>query len=100
MVSHRLDEYYSDVDDVSVETFLIKKPEIESDRQRVLLAISESGELTCRELAKIWGVAPNDISGRFTELRKDGTIIKVGKKYLPNSRGRMTPHSIYSVVKF
>lgn len=43
-------------------------------RGRVLEAIRLAGEcgLTCDELAERWGVSPNDISGRFSEL--SGTV--------------------------
>ncbi len=46
-------------------------------RQRVLDAIkaSEAG-LTCDELAAQWGVHCNAISGRFTELKREGHIEK------------------------
>ncbi len=47
---------------------------------RVLQEIAAAGQrgLTCRELAAAWGVGMNKISGRFSELKKEGLVTKVG----------------------
>lgn len=78
----------------SVETFHLKENEIPCDRLRVYQAIPNDG-ITCRELSKRWGCTPNEISGRFTELHQQGHIIADGKRYLPNSKGRMYPHTVW-----
>jgi len=83
-------------EDVKHETYLLKQPELQSDRDRVYEAICNSSNgITCKELAQMWGCTPNEISGRFTELRDMGFIVADGKRYLPNSRGRMYPHTIW-----
>lgn len=43
-------------------------------------AYSASGGFTCRELGIVLQVGMNQISGRFTELRKDGLIKKQGTR--------------------
>lgn len=54
-------------------------PSKAAQRQRVLEACKGEG-ITCRELAERWGVGMNQISGRFTELKRTGTIFKVGTR--------------------
>ncbi len=83
--------------DVKLEVYGIKKPEIESDRDRVYNAILENGSLTCKELADTWHVPSHCISGRFTELARDGFIVPDGKRYLPNHKGQMYPYTVWSV---
>lgn len=58
-----------------------------AQRERVFRAIRERGTdgLTVHELAETWGVTPNAISGRFSELKADGRIEKVGTR--ANSNG-------------
>jgi DNA-binding transcriptional regulator YhcF (GntR family) len=53
---------------------------IPEQRFEVLRAIRAAGKegLTCKELAKQWGVDMNKISGRFSELKRDGMIRKIG----------------------
>ena len=53
--------------------------QIKTDRQNVLKAVESQGThgLTCKELAEKWGVDMNRVSGRFTELKKQGKIMKV-----------------------
>lgn len=56
------------------------KDTIPHQRQKVFEAIrlrSKKG-LTCKELADLWAVGMNAISGRFSELKRDGLIEKVG----------------------
>ena len=51
-------------------------------RERVFAAIREAGTegLTCHELAARWGVSPNKISGRFSELKRNGLVRKNGTR--------------------
>lgn len=53
-------------------------------RQRALVlgAIRAAGPqgITCAELAAHWGVGLNRISGRFTELVRDGKAIRQGRR--------------------
>ena len=95
-MQHLIDDYNND--NISIETFNIKKDELNNDRQRVYNEIISNGGITCKELSQKWGCNPNDISGRFTELHKSGLIIVTGKKYLPNHKGRMYPHTVYQGV--
>jgi predicted transcriptional regulator len=81
----------------SVETYHIKKDEIPGDRERVYKEIAENGGITLKEIADKWGCPPNCISGRITELKARGLIEKTGKKYLPNYKGKVYPHTVWSV---
>jgi DNA-binding Lrp family transcriptional regulator len=56
-------------------------------RARVLAAVQQAGihGLTCHELADRWNVSPHQISGRFSELKKQGAIRKRGTRI--NSAG-------------
>ena len=92
-----LKDYNTRINDVSVETFGIKKPETESDRERVYQAILVNGGITCRELASLWGVPSHCISGRFTELAYEGVIVADGKRYLPNHKGQMYPYTVWRI---
>jgi len=49
-------------------------------RMQVLEAIREAGShgLSCDELSAKWGVGCNAISGRFSELKMTGLIVKSG----------------------
>lgn len=51
-------------------------------RQKVLDAVREAGSqgITCRELAAVWFVGMNVISGRFSELKKAGLVKDSGKR--------------------
>jgi hypothetical protein len=51
-------------------------------RARVLAAIQNAGVrgITCKELARKWGLDMNCISGRFSELKKDDLIIQAGRR--------------------
>ena len=81
--------------DIKKEVYSIKQPEMQSDRDRVYEAVCSNGGITCKELAQSWGCTPNEISGRFTELHNNGFIVADGKRYLPNSKGRMYPHTVW-----
>ena len=56
-------------------------------RAQVLAAVQQAGRhgLTCHELADRWGVSAHQISGRFSELKKQGAIRKRGTRI--NSAG-------------
>jgi predicted transcriptional regulator len=57
------------------------KHRISAQQNEVLSFLRKYPEgLTCDELSVIMGVTPNQISGRFSELRRDGKIYKVGKR--------------------
>lgn len=59
-----------------------RKGKAAAQRARVIEAIRASGArgLTVDELAASWNVAPNAISGRFTELKALGKITKAGTR--------------------
>lgn len=67
--------------DTSLDAFMDKKESgsLESDRQKVYDKIDNHGPITCEEVAELMDKRPNDISGRFTELREDGRIEIAGK---------------------
>ena len=60
-------------------------PTLSNRRQEVLLIIRKSGfkGLTVHEVAEMLGTTPNAVSGRFTELKRDGLIMKWGKRPTP-----------------
>ena len=47
-----------------------------TSRNDVWVACHRSAGATCRELADEWGVGMNQISGRFSELKKAGMIYR------------------------
>lgn len=87
-----------DSKDIKNETFSIKKDEIPNDRERVYNEIASNGGITLKEIADKWGCPPNCISGRITELQKDGRIASAGRRYLPNYKGRLYPHTIWRIL--
>jgi predicted ArsR family transcriptional regulator len=50
---------------------------------------------TIRDIAKALRVTPNVISGRFTDLEKEGVFKVTGVKYYEGSQ----PHSVYEINK-
>jgi len=48
------------------------------DQLRVLEACNCQNGATCRELAALWNCGMNAISGRFSELKAKGAIVKIG----------------------
>ena len=88
---------FEDFNQNSIETYELKKPELDNDRGRVYSEIACNGGTTCKELASKWGCSPNDISGRFTELHNLGFIVADGKRYLPNHKGQLHPHTVWRV---
>lgn len=85
-------------DSVKKEAYNLKEPEIQSDRDRVYQEIASNGGTTLKEIADKWGCPPNCISGRITELKQDGLIKEVGKRYLANYKGKMYPHTVYKAT--
>jgi len=79
----------------SIETYTLKKDDFQTDRDRIYQEIASNGGTTCKEIAEKWGCSPNCISGRITELHDEGFIVADGKRYLPNYKGRMYPHTIW-----
>jgi hypothetical protein len=61
---------------------MLKQGRLAAQQGRVLEAIRQAGQrgLTCMELAKLWSVGMNQISGRFTELLKSGKIRRTAKR--------------------
>lgn len=53
-----------------------------AQRERVYEAIKQTGNYgrTLDELAQWWAVGPNSISGRFSELARDGRIVRIGRR--------------------
>lgn len=88
-----IDEYT-----VKYETYKLKEPEMQSDRDRIYQEIVSNDGITLKEIADKWGCPPNAISGRITELHNAGYIVADGKKYLPNYKGRMYPHTVWRAV--
>jgi hypothetical protein len=66
----------------SVQTFeTAMKHRISAQQKEVLELLRRYPEgLTCDEAARIMMVTPNQISGRFTELKRDGKIYKFGTR--------------------
>jgi len=91
--NHRIDS-----SDVKKEAYNLKEPEMQSDRDRVYQEIASNGGTTLKEIADKWGCPPNCISGRITELKQEGLIKAVDKKYLPNYKGKMYPHTVYKAT--
>ncbi len=65
----------------SILAFNVVKDRISATQQRVLEVIrGNPAGLTCDELAVIFGATPNEISGRCSELKRDGKIYKSGTR--------------------
>jgi DNA-binding Lrp family transcriptional regulator len=88
-----------DMQDTKMETFKLKQDELPSDRERVYQEILNNGSITLKEICDKWGCPPNSISGRITELHKEGFIIGEGKRYFPNYKGKMYPHTIWRAIR-
>ena len=71
-------------------------PGLSHRRHHVLSLIQNAGleGLTVHEAAELLETTPNAVSGRFTELKKDGLIYKVGKR--PTSSGSLA--GIYILI--
>lgn len=70
------------VADTSLEAFLEKKESgtLTEDQELVFKVIKKHAPVTCKDVAIRLNKFPNEISGRFTELRKSGEIKIVGRK--------------------
>jgi predicted HTH transcriptional regulator len=65
----------------STAAFHVIKDKISASQERILNAIKSSVEgMTCDELATYFGATPNEISGRCSELKRDGKIYKSGTR--------------------
>jgi len=65
----------------STAAFHVIKDRISGQQERILDAIRyEPDGLTCDELAVMFNVTPNEISGRCSELKRDGKIYKSGTR--------------------
>lgn len=53
-------------------------PNIKQKSVRVYNAIKKHGPVSCSEVAELFGVHPHTISGRFSELKREGHIIRTG----------------------
>lgn len=61
----------------SMEAFAGVQDKLPEARAKVLEEIRGAGVrgMTCKELAAEWGVGMNTVSGRFSELKRDGLIV-------------------------
>jgi FixJ family two-component response regulator len=69
--------------DTSVQAFRQIRETLSERQQKVLTAIERADPakgLTCDELAHDLNVSPNQISGRFTELKKRRLIRSIGRR--------------------
>ena len=65
----------------SIAAFEAIRNSLPQQRSTVLQWIEAAHDgLTCKELAAAWGVGMNVISGRFSELKRDGLIAKRGTR--------------------
>lgn len=65
----------------SVSAFNVVKEKMSANQERILDAIKRSPDgLTCDALAVIFHATPNEISGRCSELKRDGKIYKSGTR--------------------
>lgn len=66
--------------DTSLDAFMDKVEDLSSDQKKVLDTVANFGPITLNEVAEILDKFPNQISGRFTELRNSNRIKIVGRK--------------------
>ncbi len=64
----------------SVAAFQSIQDRLTAAQQRVLNCIRNSDGLTCNEIAEKLGLTPNQVSGRCSELKRDGKIHEAGKR--------------------
>lgn len=82
-----------------METYGLIKDDLPPMKEQVLDEIKKHPDgITLKETAKLFGVHPNDISGRFTKLFNSGSIRRDGRRYLRNHNGEKRPHFVYKVV--
>lgn len=82
-------------DQVQLQNWEKKKPEIQGDQKQIKEALEEIGPAIGEEIAQHLGVPYHTISGRFGELQEKGLIEVKGKKQ--NSRGYLC--KIWTVKK-
>ena len=64
------------------------------DRQVILNLMREHGSLTCDEACAVLHRNPNEISGRFSELKRDAMIRRVGTR--PTRTGSLA--GVYTAI--
>jgi DNA-binding MarR family transcriptional regulator len=64
----------------STAAFQSIRGRLTAQQQRVLNCIRNSEGLTCNEIAEKLGATPNEISGRCSELKRNGEIRKSGTR--------------------
>jgi len=80
-------------------TYQIIKPHLCETRQRVYEIILQHPEGICnKQIALEWGVPINCVTGRVTELRKEGLVDACGTKAIPDHRGRMHPNTLWRAL--
>jgi hypothetical protein len=67
--------------DQSAAAFHVIKDKISASQERILNAIRQMDSgMTVDELSVYFGTTPNEISGRCSELKRDGKIYKSGTR--------------------
>ncbi len=67
--------------DQSTAAFHVIKDKINASQERILNAIRQMDSgMTVDELSVYFGATPNEISGRCSELKRDGKIYKSGTR--------------------
>ena len=65
----------------SEAAFRAIKDRLTEAQERVLRVIRNSDDgLTCDEISIVLGVTPNEVSGRCSELKRDGKVIECGRR--------------------
>lgn len=89
---HRIESNHGELFDVcarkhggnpeSIEAHKTIRGALPALREAVYHQIKESGEYgrTVDEYCAMWDETPNAISGRFSELARDGRIVKIGRR--------------------
>lgn len=71
----------------------IVEPNLTKSQKQVINVLKALGECTNEEVAIQLGKYPNQTSGRFTELKNKGEIVKVGQKIVNGKH-----HDIYTLA--
>jgi len=74
-----------DMHENSLKAYRAIYDQLPKKRKQVLDTIKQLGKATIEETAKHLGRYPNQVSGRFSELRKAGLIVEDGYKIHNNS---------------
>jgi len=76
-----------EVDEVSIEVFVKNERRFANDCEMILHYVIENPFCTCAKAAEDLGREMHAISGRFTQLRKEGRIQKMCKIPEPRCNG-------------